>query len=522
MPLLAGALWVSLGCGESSDALSTPPLDGGSGDVFPDTQVSSVEFEAGTELTLIAGQTVPLAVQVLPAGIHTVRFALIGNTDEAFLSPSVVETSPDGRAQATLTVLGVASTFGVRAAAGRVSTSLNVTTLEASQASIVVTPDYDGHRAIDEWVASVHVGATCSSLMGVPYPDGALVARERGDSIRIDGITTDVPFAVVVRAGQFAGGCQGVAPLRAKAVESVSVEVEDRPMQTGNLALSVGFGVEATEEPNPALDELAFRAVSPLTGSASDDLAALLDAMSSLAGDPGAFEAARSARGWRAALVNGLAPELPGVGLRTLVQNWMRSGIDLLEAPGALQGTMEATGPNGAATLRLGSVIGLEPPEAGFEVMNTASVAAEADDYLRLGATLQFSPSRFLSAAANQAALTRDPDRVSASDSMATEFGCDEVASIITGAGATPGEAYGGCDEGCAESLCRDAMGVLWSRVAESELPPVPWQISGGSRASIDDAARPTGVEGNWIGTILVSDFGSTPIQGPFTGDALP
>jgi hypothetical protein len=147
---------------------------------------------------------------------------------------------------------------------------------------------------------------------------------------------------------------------------------------------------------------------------------------------------------------------------------------------------------------------------------------AETEDFLRLGATLELLPSTFLSAAANLTALAADPERTSAADAMATEFGCDAVASIIVDVGSEPGEAFAGCDEACALELCREAMDVLWSRVAGSALPAVPWQISGASRAAIDDAARPTRIDGNWIGTITVPDLGTSPIQGPFSGDANP
>jgi hypothetical protein len=311
-------------------------------------------------------------------------------------------------------------------------------------------------------------------------------------------------------------------PLRANAVENVDVNVMDRPMQTADLSLSVGFGVEPAEAPHPALDELAFRAVIPLAGGASDDLAALLDAMSALSDDPAAFAAARAGQSWRTALVNGLAPDLPGVGLRTLVQNWMRSGMDRLEVPGALAGTMTSPEPGGSASLRLATVIGLTPEAAGFQAENTASVMAETEDFLRLGATLELLPSTFLSAAATLAALENDPERTSAADAMATTFGCDDVASIIVDAGSVPGEAFEGCGEACAIELCREAMGVLWSRVAGSALPAVPWQISGGSRAQIDDVARPTRVDGDWIGNISVTDFGTSLIQGPFSGESNP
>jgi hypothetical protein len=527
-PALLGVLWALGGCGgPSGDAFAPPPIGPDVvNDIFPDTQATAIEFVPAGELTLIAGDSADLEVQVLPAGVHTVRFALLGNTGDAFVSPSVQETGPDGRARASLTALGAGADFTVRAAAGRVTGTLEVITQEASRGSLVVKPNYPGERPVQEWVASVHYDTTCSAFTGAPFPDGQHVTTEpvmpTGTRVRIDNVTADVPLAVVVRAGQFAGGCQVLMTLRANAVETVEVNVRDRPMQTADLSLSVGFGVEPAEAPHPALDELAFRAVIPLAGGASDDLAALLDAMSALSDDPAAFEAARAGQAWRTALVNGLAPDLPGVGLRTLVQNWMRSGMDRLEVPGALAGTMTSPEPGGSASLRLATVIGLTPEAAGFQAENTASVMAETEDFLRLGATLELLPSTFLSAAASLAALADDPERTSAADAMATTFGCDDVASIIVDAGSVPGEAFADCDEACALELCREAMGVLWSRVAGSALPAVPWQISGGSRAQIDDAARPTRVDGDWIGNISVPDFGTSMIQGPFSGEANP
>jgi hypothetical protein len=524
LAILLGVVWAGGGCGGSSGAAldSTPVGPDVVNDIFPDTQASSIEFVPAGELTLIAGDSAELVVQVLPAGVHTVRFALLGNTGDAFVSPSVQETGPDGLARASLTALGAGADFTVRAAAGRATGTLAVITQEASRGSLIVALNYPGKRPVQEWVASVHYDTTCSALTGVPFPDGQRVTTASERVVSIDNVKADVPLAVVVRAGQFAGGCQGLMPLRASAVENVEVDVMDRPMQTADLALSVGFGVEPAEAPHPALDELAFRAVIPLPGGASDDLAALLDAMSALSDDPAAFEAARAGQAWRTALVNGLAPDLPGVGLRTLVQNWMRSGMDRLEAPGALQGTMTSPAPGGSASLRLATVIGLTPEEAGFQVENAASVTAETDDFLRLGATLELLPSTFLSAAASLAALANDPERTSAADAMATTFGCDDVASIIVDAGSVPGEAFADCGEACALELCREAMGVLWSRVTGSALPPVPWQISGGSRAQIDDAARPTRVDGDWIGNITVPDFGASMIQGPFSGESNP
>jgi hypothetical protein len=520
VPGLLTLVWAVMGCGGSEESLGLPPPTSGTPDeLFPDADATSIVFRPAGQLGMVAGQTQELTVEVTPPGEHTVRFALLGDTDGAFLSRSVVVTLPDGTGSTSLTALAAASNFSVRAATSQVSTTLEVVTLEASQASLVVTPNYDGRRPVEAWVASVHPNTTCAALEGVPFPDGQLDATGT-ENVRITGIPAEVPMAVVVRAGQFAGGCRGVPSLRASSETAIIVDVMDRPLQTAALELQVELGVAPAAAPNPALDELAFRAVSPLTGGANDDLTALVDAMSSLAVEPLAFEQARVAQGWRAALVGGLAPDLPGNGLRTLVQNWMRSGLDLLEAPDALQGTLTSLGADGSASLALRSVIGLPPAEAGFQRENTATAVAETEDFLRIGTTLEWRPSPFLAAAANWAALDRDPERTSAADAMATQFGCSDVADILVGVGSVPGEAFADCDTACVEALCRDAMGVLWSRVGGSELPAVPWQITAASRAEVDAEARPAEVEGDWIGTLTVPDFETTPIGGPFSGES--
>ncbi|HWO11719.1 MAG TPA: hypothetical protein VNN80_19630, partial [Polyangiaceae bacterium] len=476
MPVLLATAFAVWACGTGAeDTEETPIRSGLPADLFPDTAPVAIEFVPATELSMVAGETSTLTVAVSPPGLHTVRFALLGEAENAFVNPSLVETGPDGFAQTSLTALAAASRFTVRAAASRLSVTREVVTLGASQATLLVSPNYLGSRPVASWAASVHANVSCASLTGVPFPDGSLLTT--GDSpVRVSAIPAEVPLAVVVRAEHFAGGCRSVPALRANSETEVSIDVMDRPIQTANLALDVSFGVEATEAPNPALDELAFRAVSPLTGGASDDLTALLDAMADAAQDRAAYDQARAAQGWSAALVAGLAPELPGSGLRSLVQGWMRAGIERLEQPGAMRGSLVSLGPDSEAAFTLESVIGLTPQAAGFAAQNGASAVVEMEDILRLGTTLDWQPSPLLAQAATLSALELDPERVSAADAMATQFGCDDVARILVEAGASAGEAFAGCDAACTLALCEAAMGELWSRVAGSNLPAVPWQ----------------------------------------------
>jgi hypothetical protein len=520
---LSALLCAILGCGgPSGDSidLDLPPITAGTADdLFENTGAESITFRSGREITLVAGETTRIQVDVQPPGQHEVRFALLGQAGDAFLSRSIVPTDAAGMAETDLTVLAAASSFAVRAAAGRVDTMLRIVTLPTSEGNLIVTPDYSGSRSIARWVASVHVDQTCAGLQGVPFPDGsAALETSSVVPLRLERIKAGSPLAVVIRAEQFAGGCRSLDSLSANSDTFIDIDVMDRPMQTANLALRMSFSVEATAELNPALEYLAFRAASSLTGTAADDLAALLDAMSSLAEDPPAFEQARNARGWRTELVNNLAPGLPGSGLRTMVQSWMQTGLAQLNEEGALAGTLTVLGSDGAASLVLESVIGLAPQSAGFEPESIASAYAETEDFLRVGATLDWKPSPFLAEAATLVALAEDPARSSVADAMATRFGCPDVAALITGVGEQPGQAFAGCGEACILALCQGAMVQLWSRVEEFDLPAVPWQISAAARAQIDENARPVFFEGDWVGSLTVTDFGSAPIQGPFSG----
>jgi hypothetical protein len=514
-----------LGCGgPSGDSIDIdlPPITAGTpDDLFENTGAESITFRSGREITLLAGETAQIRVDVLPPGQHEVRFALLGQAGDAFLSESIVPTDPAGMAETTLTVLAAASSFAVRAAAGRVDEMLRVVTLPSSEGNLLVTPDYPGSRRIARWVASVHVDQTCAGLEGVPFPDGSTALATSSEvPVRLEHIKAGSPLAVVIRAEQFVGGCRSISSLSANTDTLIYIDVLDRPMQTANLILQMSLSVGTTAELNPALEYLAFRAASALTGTATDDLAALLDAMSDLADDAQAFEEARNSRGWRAELINNLAPGLPGTGLRTMVQSWMHTGLARLNRAGAIAGTLTVLGPDGAASLALRSVIGLSPEAAGFEPESSASADAGSEDFLRVGATLAWRPSPFLAEAAKLVALSEDSDRSSVADAMATRFGCPDVAAIITGVGEEAGQAFPGCDAACILTLCEGAMVRLWSRVEASDLPVVPWQISAASQAQVDGNARPVFFEGDWVGSLTVTDFGNATISGPFSGAA--
>jgi hypothetical protein len=519
--LSAAFLSALVGCGGADDGGDLPPVGPGMPvDVFEDTRATALEFEGGGELTLVAGQTQRIVVRAEPAGRHTVRFALLGKAQDAFLSRDLVETGENGVASTELTVLGAAADFVVRAAAGRVENSLHVITLEANEAILSVTANYEGRRTPAQWTASVHPGQTCAQVEGIPFRDGPVSASSRYRTVELEHVPADVALAVVIRGEQVAGGCRGVDPLLANTDARIEIEVLDRPMEIAGLSLDMAFGVEAAEQLNPAFVELAFRAALTFTG-AGTDLEAVLDAMSERANDRVAFDEARASQDWVSLLASGL-PSEPGNGLRTKAQSLMQRGLWRLYDERAFVGSLTAPGA-GMGELELSTVMGLPPAAVGFEAENVATVAAEPEDYLRIGTTLHWRPSPLLAAAGDFAAREENLAFDSAADAIAEEFDCEQVAVLLADAGAIPGMAYPGCGEACTQTLCESAIDDLWARVEGSDLPSVPWQFSGAARAEVDESARPGRIEGTWAGSLTVAEFppdipAPVPIQGPFSG----
>lgn len=518
---------LACGCGEAASDPDDdlPVTDGAREEVFPDTGAQRLSFEGGSELRLLSGSSQTLRVRITPPGDHLVRFALLGRSYDAFLDRSLVRASEEGVWETTLTVID--GDFNVRAASGPVDALLQVQTLPASVGNLRVVARYEGDRPVQRWTASARVDASCAEVPGPPFEDGPFLGTAAPDEgpVAVDRVPAGRALAVVVRAEQFAGGCRGLDSVRVGADTFVYIDVLDRPLQINDLNLRLALGVDGSPELSEAMSELIFRAVTPLAGGANTDLAALLDAMAERAAQASpeqgeAFATARNERDWQGVLVGALGDQLLGTGLRTQVRDWMLEGLAGLNEPDAFEGVLLSEG-TGGARLTLSTVIGLSPADAGFEADNVATITAETDDFLRAGATLTWLPSVFLSAAAGRVALARDPGATSPADALSRAFGCEDVASLLVDAG-QDNEAYLGCDQACMLALCRGGMDDAWARVQGSALAPVPWEISGAGQAVVDAEARPARVSGTWVGSLVIEDFGSAPLQGSFSAAATP
>lgn len=510
-----------LGCGGAD--LEGAPDEGvvagpGTSDGEDDASADAIVFDVGRELRLTAGTERTLTLRVSPPGEHAVRLALVGDGRGAFLSEALVRTDANGEATFVLTVTAADSEFSVRAAVGGTQSELRVVTLPAETATLTITPYYAGDRELANWVASVHLGARCEELEGTPPPDGQAAVQAAGSGpIVLTGVPAGRALAAVVRSSQLAGGCHDVEPIRAGTQANVSVEILDRPMQVRDVSLRLELGL-LTQSPDllPALDELVYRTVAPMVAGLSDDLEAVLQAMAAAAAPPEAFEAARQSNNWRTLLVQNLDPGLAGTGLRSTARGWMQDGLDRLAEPDAIVGTLTSGTSGSVAVLALESFGGLLPAAAGFEPEHPAAVAAESNDFLRIGTSLDWEPRAFL---VNIAALEAAGDFPGATppEALALTFGCEEVADLLV-PGTGGGEAFAGCDEACVQGLCEQAMETLWSRVERASVPTALWDISAAARATLDGQARPAQIQGSWAGTLDVSGFGDAPMGGPLSG----
>lgn len=482
---------------------------------FEDT-ATSIEFLDTNDVTLVAGTPREIRVRVQPPGSHIVRFALL-RAEDAFLSSDVVTTGPDGTGSVLLTALSASPGFSLLTMVGRLQEALRVVALEPNLGSLLLQASYlGGTRTVPRWFASVHVNRSCAELAGPPFPDGEALASNSRPEVQIDRVPAGIPLAAILRAERFAYGCRNIT-LRAGSNTISEVEVRDRPLQLAELALRLSFSVEQTAVLNPGLDELAFRAVGPLLGSASDDLAAVLNAMSALATDSVAFEQARTERNWRGVLVDGLGGTLAGSGLRTALDDWMSAGLGELSQPDAIVGTLAAPNAAGEAPFTLTSISGLTPEEAGFTELSLAAVSTETGDQLRVAVTLSWQPTPLLAKLAERVAIGQT-GASSVPDALAQELGCLEVAELLVDAGASPGEAFDDCDDDCMLRLCEGAMSVLWSRITDTRQAVVPWELSGVSGAEIDADARPIAVSSTWVGNLTLSDPGGD-LGGDLGGD---
>jgi hypothetical protein len=495
-------------CSSSASDSGTPLGSGGapSADGGAHPAGATPRFEDAS-LTVPPGGVRKVTVRVDPPGNYTVRFALVGDSRDAYLNASEVTTSPSGAATVELTAPSSPATFALRASVGAASATLPVSADgTANQGTTLnVVPLYAGHRTVPSWVATAQTGSHCDAVAGVLPPDGPYRGESSATtSPRIEGVPIDTNLTVTVRAGHFAGGCIELSSVAADRPTTVTVTVTDRPLQLGGVTLPVSLGIDATDAWNGAWGALSASVADAFVSRKTNDAAALLDAM--LVATPrssqGAFVAQRALLGWDAALGKALETSLGPAPLRSLVERWTVAGAASLSS-GALVGTLTAPAtPSGRASLEIVSVAGYAPDGVGFAAPGSATLdvswTSASDDRVLFGGTASWAPLRLATALALGPAMAEVASAKTVAEALASTLSCDDVAATLVGDATV---AFGTCDASCVVSGCGRALAAMWEAARNGTADAARVDFAASASATLDDEAKPLRFAGRWVGT---------------------
>ncbi len=497
--LVLGTALGCVACG--GDAADTG--GGGSGGVGGAVDgPSALTFEPATTLTVAPGEKRKLEVQASPPGKYPVRFALLGDADDAALDKSETTTDGSGRAEVTLFAPSSARAFSVHASSGdKVAASVAVSVSASGFGSIQVIPIYTGKRSVSHWVASVRTGVTCAELTGSLLEDGDLKATSPFTGTpQVDFVPVGPALAVTLRGAESMVGCEELTELDAGAVAPLKVPVVDIPIQLGDSKLDVTLGLEGAK--GQWGDLLGVGSMLVALSPAANDGTALLDAMQAAAGDAG-FQAARKTGAWDAALSATLGG--PSA-IRAKLEPWLLQGAEAFASPGVFRGRLtSAAGSDQNAWLELDSVGGADASEAGAAAKYLASWQPQPDDSVALGVDLQFLPSQVVGLMAIGPAKAEVAGVSSVPEALAQVLSCKTVAQTLVAAGTGSGQAYPGCDASCAQKLCLSGLDALFGAAkgasAQPAAPTALLAIVATADATVDDHARPSALSGTWVGT---------------------
>lgn len=492
--LLYGALLGSLlpamaGCGANDSTApmyQQPPVVTGEG---------SLEFEHEGALKLKPGEVTTVTVVGDPPQSYGISFYLVGDALDASIHPGgVVADSVSGRATVTLRAPNQATNFILRATIDEgVSVDLQVAVSDQGFGSLSVSPVYNGSRPVGAWIASYRSGTTCAELEDSypSTPEAFTLAAPPGDALLFDSVPVGPNLAVTVRSGHYAWGCTDAADLVAETTSDVKVTIKDAPIDLRNLALDVALEF-TPEDPSPygemidATEQLIVAAFFAQETPAK----ALHDAMAIASVDPVAFNQASSSNGWQDAL----DVHLDDVDLAADVLAWSETGLNA--QPATLSGTLTSLeGSDTHALFTFMSLGNITAADAGVPSDYVMKLSVDPDDTVRLGGTLFWLPSRYLSAIIEQAALAEITDADSFDDVLHQKVDCDGL--VLAG--------FEGCDESCMVALCKSAVVDRWQFARDASTQgntsgELPFEASGA--AAFDDWAGLTGFDGSWLGNI--------------------
>lgn len=504
--LLSG---LSQSCANSSDDARQGVLPQGSGG-SPTVPALSLSF-VQAPLKLTPRETKTIGLKVTPEGAYEVRLALLGavdpkaGPDDAALDRTKRISDPHGLATFQLTAPSTPTAFLLRAQVGESFADTQVTVSSDALIHVVVQPKVDGPRreqllALRDWVATAAVGTTCEAMS----PDVSRYSVQApATSLQLDDVPLAPELAITVRAGSLATGCTTlVAPL-ANALNPVTVEVRDRPVDLGSSALDLVFGLDAKNAAFAAeLDATTRELKANLRGEAASDAAALLDEIE-VRLEPEQAEAFNVAR--QAALWDSTLFDRGATCLGDPVQRWQDSGRKLFFSARAFEGRIAGTSGAGAPAFTLSRVGGAPAADASLTTEANAW-SIDSSDTLVFSATFSWYP-KGLAAALMATPAASETGTSDIPNALANVVGCSSRGDRMS-ADKRPAvvEFVASCDATCLEFACQDALAALWSRATgEAAEEASQLEVSGTGVVTVADRGGLvdlSALNGTWAGRL--------------------
>jgi hypothetical protein len=461
----------------------------------PDGATIAVSFDQGGVLTLAPKDAV--AIDLSASGLSTVSLSLVGNYLDAFLDADAVDAS-SGHASVMLHAPSSASSFSVLAASGAASARLDVAVSSTGFATVRVTVDYQGKRAVPIVAASTFVEQTCAEV-GTSATDGApLVFGTSGDELVIPSVPTDGRVAVAVRIAHYATGCFDITSLTPNETRDVTVPVFDLPLDLADSTLETRFTFTPDSNDSTALvayfAEVAETVLGASFATSGSESSTLLDAMGAASTSPTAFASARNQKDWDATVATWLGQHTPSMHDRAAV--WMTEAA--LGSVGDLTGHIVGAPSKPVFTpLMLGA---LDAATSGVSAPEPFAWSGQPNDVLSLTGSIVVVPSELACAAADARARIDAPPAQGVASALVTAIDCSGLGTEL----AQGGDVFAQCDASCVSDLCATALTTEWTAGSKSlskTTDALTLSITVAAPVQVGDTADVESYTGTWLGS---------------------
>lgn len=495
----AAALWLALGCSAADPQADTAAAGTGGA---PIASSVALTFQPAGTLALSPEEEAELAVKVVPANSQLVTFEILSSEAvfDGYLLTGSSRVDATGIARAALHAPSLPATFMVRASLETGQQTQRVVSVSSlGYGTIMVSPIYDGDRAINLWTASAQPGVSCEESE-LDWSDGPLRAESDSQPI-LDLVPSGVTLAVTLRGDQLVSGCTTVTNLAQDALLEIELEVNDRPLEIEKGTLAVTLGVNSTTSEFALHLERAIEdALNELRSEQNSDSEALIEWMAKTfeEDERQAFrESAKNAD--IAALIDKQWPDASDP-LSDQLGQLLTEAAESIPGDDTFSGELTLGGSDSEFALQ--QAAGIRPEAGGFAPPASWTVAREAGDSVFFGGDLSYSPLRWLSEIANQQTPVSE---------LLEKANCPAISQSIDSS--LDSSLIEGCGANCMNELCEQAIYALWNEIASN--PGLSTlQVSASCGATLLGEAEISELQGMWIGRLTESDDDSQSALG--------